>query len=59
MPFGNSPIQALVSVPGHLMSDNYIAPEPVERRFNLLDEYDFSEEKLQDTIGIKPPKMTS
>jgi hypothetical protein len=41
------------------MSDNYIAPEPVERRFNLLDEYDFSEEKLQDTIGIKPPKMTS
>ena len=25
---------------------------------NLLGEYDFSEEKLQDTVGIKPPKLT-
>jgi len=24
---------------------------------NLLGEYDFSEEKLQDTVGIKPPKL--
>jgi hypothetical protein len=26
--------------------------------FNLLGEYDFSEERLQDTVGIKPPKLT-
>src|ERR1700719_889611 len=25
---------------------------------NLLGEYDFSEDKLQDSVGIKPPKMT-
>ena len=25
---------------------------------NLLGEYDFSEERLQDTVGIKPPKLT-
>jgi TnpA family transposase len=24
---------------------------------NLLGEYDFSEDKLQDTVGIKPPKL--
>jgi len=24
---------------------------------NLLGEYDFSEERLQDTVGIKPPKL--
>src|SRR4029077_16712577 len=24
---------------------------------NLLGEYDFSDEKLQDTVGIKPPKL--
>lgn len=23
-----------------------------------LREYDFSEEKLQDTVGIQPPKLT-
>lgn len=28
------------------------------RHINLLGEYDFSEEKLQDTVGIKPPKLT-
>jgi hypothetical protein len=27
-------------------------------RPNLLGEYDFSDEKLQDTVGIKPPKLT-
>jgi hypothetical protein len=27
------------------------------QRINLLDEYDFSEEKLQDGIGIRPPKL--
>jgi hypothetical protein len=27
------------------------------RHINLLGEYDFSEEKLQDSIGIKPPKF--
>jgi Tn3 transposase DDE domain len=25
---------------------------------NLLGEYDFSEHKLQDSVGIKPPKLT-
>jgi hypothetical protein len=24
---------------------------------NLLEEYDFSEERLQDTVGIKPQKL--
>ena len=24
---------------------------------NLLGEYDFSEDKLQDSVGIKPPKL--
>ena len=27
------------------------------RHLNLLGEYDFSDEKLQDTVGIKPPKL--
>jgi len=27
------------------------------QHLNLLGEYDFSDEKLQDTVGIKPPKM--
>lgn len=26
------------------------------RHFNLLDEYDFSHEKLEDSAGLKPPK---
>ena len=25
---------------------------------NLLGEYDFSEDKLQESVGIKPPKLT-
>ena len=25
---------------------------------NLLGEYDVSEDKLQDSVGIKPPKLT-
>ena len=25
---------------------------------NLLGEYDFSEDKLRDSVGIKPPKLT-
>jgi TnpA family transposase len=28
------------------------------RHINFLGEYDFSEEKLQDTVGIRPPKLT-
>ena len=28
------------------------------RHVNLLGEYDFSEERLKDSIGIKPPKLT-
>jgi len=27
------------------------------QHLNLLGEYDFSEEKLQDTVGIKPPQL--
>jgi len=27
------------------------------RRVNLLGEYDFSEERLKDSVGIKPPKL--
>ena len=27
------------------------------QHLNLLGEYDFSEERLQDTVGIKPPKL--
>ena len=27
------------------------------RHVNLLGEYDFSEDKLKDTVGIKPPKL--
>ena len=27
------------------------------RHLNLLGEYDFSEEKLQDRVGIRPPKF--
>lgn len=29
------------------------------QHLNLLGEYDFSEEKLQDTVGIKPPKLVA
>ena len=28
------------------------------QHINLLGEYDFSEEKLQDTVGIQPPQLT-
>ena len=28
------------------------------QHINLLGEYDFSDEKLQDTVGIRPPKLT-
>jgi hypothetical protein len=28
------------------------------RHLNLLGEYDFSEDKLQDSVGIKLPKLT-
>ena len=27
------------------------------RHINLLGEYDFSDERLQDSVGIKPPKL--
>ena len=27
------------------------------QHINLLGEYDFSDEKLQDSVGIKPPKI--
>src|ERR1700740_703364 len=27
------------------------------QHINLLGEYDFSDEKLQDTVGIRPPKI--
>jgi hypothetical protein len=28
-------------------------------RVNMLGEYDFSEEKLKDTLGILPPKKAA
>jgi hypothetical protein len=36
-----------------------VAHEPAIswQHINLLDEYDFSEEQLQDGIGIRPPKL--
>ena len=27
------------------------------RHLNLLGEYDFSDERLEDSVGIKPPKL--
>jgi hypothetical protein len=29
------------------------------QHINLLGEYDFSDEKLQDSVGIKPPKVAA
>jgi hypothetical protein len=29
------------------------------QHINLLGEYDFSDDKLQDTVGIKPPKLAN
>jgi hypothetical protein len=29
------------------------------QHINLLGEYDFSNEKLQDSVGIKPPNLTA
>jgi hypothetical protein len=29
------------------------------QHINLLGEYDFSDEKLRDSVGIKPPKLTA
>jgi hypothetical protein len=29
------------------------------QHINLLGEYDFSDEKLQDSVGIKPPKLAA
>jgi hypothetical protein len=42
---------------------NCCRPSPMARRppgghLNLLGEYDFSEDKLPDSVGIKPPKLT-
>ena len=28
------------------------------QHINLLGEYDFSDERLQDNVGIRPPKLT-
>ena len=28
------------------------------QHINLLGEYDFSDEKLRDSVGIRPPKLT-
>jgi hypothetical protein len=28
------------------------------QHINLLGEYDFSDEKLRDGVGIRPPKLT-
>jgi hypothetical protein len=29
------------------------------QHINLLGKYDFSDEKLQDSVGIKPPKLAT
>jgi hypothetical protein len=29
----------------------------VWRHINIIGKYDFSDEKLQDLVGIKPPKL--
>jgi hypothetical protein len=29
------------------------------RHINLLGEYDFSDERLEDSVGIKPPKLAA
>ena len=29
------------------------------QHINLLGEYDFSDEKLQDSVGIRPPKLAA
>jgi hypothetical protein len=29
------------------------------QHINLLGEYDFSDDKLQDSVGIKPPKLAA
>jgi hypothetical protein len=29
------------------------------QHINLLGEYDFSDEKLKDSVGIKPPKLAA
>ena len=29
------------------------------QHINLLGEYDFSEEKLRDTVGIRPPRLAA
>src|SRR5258707_12509457 len=35
-----------------------MARRPPGGHLNLLGEYDFSEDKLQDSVGIKLPKLT-
>ena len=35
-----------------------LARRPPEQHINLLGEYDFSDEKLRDSVGIRPPKLT-
>jgi hypothetical protein len=35
-----------------------VMPAAAWGHLNLLGEYDFSEDKLQDSVGIKPPKLT-
>jgi hypothetical protein len=29
------------------------------QHINLLGEYDFSDDKLEDSVGIKPPKLAA
>ena len=48
-----------------MMSSSYREPQVAHgsvvawQHINLLGENDFSEEKLQDTVGIRPPILTS
>ena len=63
-------MQAAHHKPYHLLNDLYLSQKRAEfidafthgsavswRHVNLLGEYDFSEEKLKDSVGIKPPKL--
>jgi hypothetical protein len=45
---------AFVAHQYYRLQDNLV---DAQRHFNLLGEYDFSEEKLRDSMGIRLPKL--
>jgi hypothetical protein len=46
-----------VKKPSYNLEHHYVQNE--DFKINLLGEYDFSDEKLQDSVGIKPPKLAA